>query len=66
MSELKIEGDQSLVLSFTYTYELEQQRYLFAPHWHMGAHLSQRVCCRGHRPALHSPTGAWGPLIFRT
>lgn len=39
MPELKIKGNQSLVLSFTHTYELEQQRDLSAPQWHMGAHL---------------------------
>lgn len=41
--ELKIEGNQSLILSFTHTYELEQQRYLSAPPWHMGAHLPSEV-----------------------
>lgn len=57
MPELKIKGNQSLVLSFTHTYE---QRYLSAPQWHTGAHLPREACCTGHGPALPSPTGAWG------
>lgn len=39
MSELKIERNESVVLSLTHTHELEQQGYLSASQWHIGAPL---------------------------
>lgn len=39
MSELKIKRNESVVLSLTHTHELEQQGYLSASQWHIGAPL---------------------------